>query len=389
MFKIEQRKNRDFDSFETIEEVIVILKEQFATRKLYVKHDVDRREVIIHEYNADNTLMLVLDVDFKPEKNFIIYGLSDKYIEIDLELVEECGPGYLKCKIIKARRAVEGRKDLRFKLEGEAVATNFRISKYTIEVSKFNMPTSIKVVLDQFQSLNAKFSDKFNIDVLSLDTKDPALRSIKNSGKAIFVSDLSNAEAYKAENSNLLDVAQIYGHELDQLVKSNVEKGFKSMIIVPVTYITENESPVPFAYIQAISKSENFTIDKLLELKEMSFQLVDRISDANTLYASVHQEIIDLSKGGAKIKITDEELKKYIQKPRGFVFDIVFKLQAPITIYGEIQTIITDSDGTLYLGVDFAGNSSRKDQMKRFYDILKPMETAYKAKLIKSLKSKQ
>jgi hypothetical protein len=121
----------------------------------------------------------------------------------------------------------------------------------------------------------------------------------------------------------------------------------------------------------------------------MSFKLVDRIRDANTLLVSVHQSIIDISRGGAKLKITDNDLKKYIQKSRGFIFDIVFKLQAPMTIYGHIKTTSTDPEGNLLLGVDFEGNSSRKDEMKRFYDVLKPMEADYKSKLIKSMKNRK
>ena len=73
-------------------------------------------------------------------------------------------------------------------------------------------------------------------------------------------------------------------------------------------------------------------------------------------------------------------------KSKGFIFDLVFKLQAPITIYGEIKSTYSDEEA-LYAGVDFAGNSSRKDEMKRFYATIKPMEAEYKAKLIKSLKT--
>ena len=388
MLKIEQRQNRDFNRFSTVGDVINLLKGQFSTRKLYIKYDVDKHAASINEYNEDNTLMIAVDPEFKPDKELVIYGLSDKYVEIDLEVVEEYGPGYFKCKIKGARRAMEGRKDLRFKLDGEAVATNFKISKHTIDVSRFNIPTSIKVVLDQFQSVNVKFSDKFVINVIAPDTKDLVLKNIRNSGKTLFVPDLSDIDSYKAMDDGFVDVAQLYGHELDQLVARNVKNGYKSMIIAPVIYITEDEKALPFAYIQAISREENFDIDKVLDIKEMSLMLVDRIRDANTLFVSAHQQIIDVGRGGAKIKIDNAELKKYIQKSRGFVFDIVFKLQAPMTIFGEIKTTSTDSDGNIFLGVDFEGNSSRKDEIKRFYDVLKPMEADYKARLIKSMRNK-
>ena len=75
-------------------------------------------------------------------------------------------------------------------------------------------------------------------------------------------------------------------------------------------------------------------------------------------------------------------------KARGFIFDIVFKLQAPITIYGEIKSTYNNGKGAVFVGVDFEGNSSRKDEMKRFYAILEPMEREYKAQLIRSLKGR-
>jgi hypothetical protein len=96
LVKVEQRKLRNFNQFETVDDVIAILKEQFSTRKLYMKYDVEKREVMINEYNPDRTLMVVTDPNYKGVGDIIIYGLSDKYIEIDLEVIETLGPGYYK-----------------------------------------------------------------------------------------------------------------------------------------------------------------------------------------------------------------------------------------------------------------------------------------------------
>ncbi|MFA5519216.1 MAG: DUF1577 domain-containing protein [Spirochaetota bacterium] len=390
MLKTKERSSRDFNSFQTIGDVVQILRDQFNTRKLYIKYDVEKREVLINEYNSDDTLMIVTDPYYKPEGNIIIYGLSDKYIEVDLEILDELGPGYFRCKIISARRATEGRRDLRFQISpDDAVATNFRVSKHTIEINKFSIPTSIKVILDQFQTANNRFSDQFKIDVLSIDTKDVVLKTIKNTGKTLFISDVNVPESYKAFTDDFVDVAKIYGSDLQKLVRRNVEKGFKSVVIVPVIYITEDEKSIPFAYMQAISKNEIMGIDKVIELKGMSFKLVDRIRDANTLLVPVHQDILDISRGGAKMRISNPDLKKYIQKSKGFVFDIVFKLQAPLTIYAQIKTTSVDPEENLILGVDFEGNSSRKDEIKRFYSVLKPMEAEYKSRLIKSIRGRK
>ena len=41
----------------------------------------------------------------------------------------------------------------------------------------------------------------------------------------------------------------------------------------------------------------------------------------------------------------------------------------------------------MYVGVDFAGNSSREDEMKRFYSMIDPMIKNYKTKLMREMKA--
>ncbi len=391
MIQVNQRKNRDFQEFETLEDVINILKSQFTNRKLYIKYAIDKTEVSINEYLPDGALMLVTDPNYKNEGNgIIIYGLSDKYLEIDLDIIEERGPGYYLCKVKSARRAMRGRRDLRFKVApDDVVATNFRISRHTIDVSNFSIPTSIKVVLEQFQSQNSKMSDVVRLDVFKPDDRDRLLLQMKKTGKTLWIANTAEPESYKAMNDDFVDMGELYGEDLTAVMKRYIERGYQSILAVPIIYITESSSTVPFAYIQLISKSRNFTLDDVLELKDHSFKLIDRIRDANTHLIPMHQRVIDISRGGAKLKITDKNLQKYIMRSKGFIFDLVFKLQAPITIFGEVKVSVIDDEGSLLVGVDFGGNSSRKDEMKRYYSILKPLETDYKARLIKSMKDRK
>jgi hypothetical protein len=379
---------RDFESFDSAGSIIDILKNQFTNRKLFLRFAVDKTEISVNEYSSDNTIKVVTDPEYQHNGHFSIYGLSDKYIEIDMDVINEISPGNYKCKIINARRATQGRRDLRFKVEPEQVtATNFKISKSTIDVADFTVPTSIKVLLDQFQTSNSKISDFVKVDILSNKETDPILKAIKKTGKNVFIQNVADPESYRASSEDFIDLHSLYGNELNGLIRQNTSRGYKSIIIVPIIYITDEEKQVSFAYIQLISKSAALGIDKIAELQQHSYKLVDRISDANTNLISINQPIIDISRGGAKIKITDENLKKYILKAKGFIFDLLFKLQAPITIYGEIKSTYTDDKGNFFVGVDFAGNSSRKNEMKRYYSILKPMEADYKARLMKSIKS--
>ncbi len=386
---LQERKKREFASFKTVDDVINILKSQFSNRSLFVKYSFDKIEATINEYLEDKTFMVITDPNYQHEGTLTLFGLSDKYIEIEATVVEDRGPGYYRCKIKSARRASQGRRHLRFKLNpGDAAATNFKVSKHTIDISSFNIPTSIKVVLEQFQSSNSRMSDIVKVDVFGSDD-DPIMVQMRKTGKSFFVADVTKKNDYRPATDDFIDCVEIYGKDLDQVIKKNIERGYKSLITVPIIYITEVESSIPFGYIQLVSKTKNYEIGDVLDLKNHSFKLVDRIRDANTIMLAVHQEIIDISRGGAKLRITDDNLKRYLSRSKGFIFDIVFKLQAPITIYGEIKVSFADDQGNLMLGVDFEGNSSRKDEMKRFFSIIKPMETDYKSRLIKSLKQQK
>lgn len=391
MLQIQQRKSRDFQEFESVEDILNLLRSQFSSRKLYIKYALEKTEANINEYLPDGTVMLVTDPDCRPEGDMItIYGLSDKYIEVDLRILDERGPGYFHCEVVGGRRALRGRRDLRFKVDvDEVVATNFRISRHTIDVAGFNIPTSIKVVLEQFQSQNSKMSDFVKVDVFKPDERDRVLLHIKKTGKTLWIADTSSDESYRALNDDFVDLHDLYGDDLHTVSKRYVEKGYTSILVVPIIYITEEATSVPFAYIQLVSKSKHFSLDDVLMVKDHSFRLIDRIRDANTIMVPVHQRILDISRGGVKLKITDKNLQKYIARAKGFIFDVVFKLQAPITIYGEVKVSYTDEEGNLYVGVDFEGNSSRKDEMKRYYSILKPMEMEYKSRLLKSMKNRK
>ncbi len=391
MIQVNQRKGRDFQEFDTIDDVVDIIKSQFTNRKMFIKYAVDKTEVSINEYLPDGTIMMVTDQNYKYDgDSIIIYGLSDKYIEIDLDVIEERGPGYFHCRVKSARRATSGRRDLRFKVApDDVVATNFRVSKHTIDVSGLNIPTGIKVVLEQFQSKNSKMSDVVRVDVFKPDEKDRLFLHMKKTGKTLWIPSTADLESYSAINDDFVDLAGLYENDIDKVMKRYIERGYKSILAVPIIYITEKSTTIPFAYIQLISKSKNFTIDDVLEVKEHSFKLVDRIRDANTHLIPLHQRVVDISRGGVKLRITDKDLQKYIHRSKGFIFDIVFKLQAPITIFGEVKVSYTDDEGNLFVGVDFEGNSSRKDEMKRYYSILKPMEADYKARLLKSMKNRK
>ncbi|MBN2039993.1 MAG: DUF1577 domain-containing protein [Spirochaetes bacterium] len=373
---------RKFEEIDSVKNIIQILDDNLSRLTLYIKFDIERNIVQISEITDDNGIVIITNPAYTPVNNKLtIYSLLDKYFEIDLQVAEVRGPGFFKCDIIKAKRAISVRKELRLKVKAEQViASNFMVSKHSIDVSNYKIPTSIKVLLDQFHSQNTNLSDVFKVGFF--EQSSGMLERIKKSGKIFFLRDLSNPESFNYSDDDIIDANEIMGKNINEYIKKYIEKGYKSIIIAPINYVTDSGNVFSFAYAQMISKSGLFTFDDISKLKQTLNSLVTRIKDSNTIIINTNQQITDLSKSGAKLYITDENLKKYLVNTKGFVFNIVFKLQAPITVYSEIKNIYRDSEDNLFVGVIFAGHSSRKGEMKRYYSFLDPMIKSYKEKLL-------
>lgn len=389
--KYKERKQRFFSEITNLGQLYTILKTKYNQKSLKIKYDIEGREAHFNEFRDDsNTVMVVTDETYQPgtDNLIIVSGLLEKYFEVDLLVEERKSDGYFRCSIHGGRVATTGRADLRFKVnEGDAVATNFRFSKYSIELNNFTLPTSIKVILDQHESSKRSQADVY--EVCYFDQEDPIGLEIKKTMSTFLIADLNDSMTFSAPMDGFLDPKKVLADRFDQYVIKAREKGYTSVMMVPIIYITESESAIPFAYIRMMSKSKRYGIEDTFAVKEETFKLIDRIREANTVLLSEKQHIVDISRGGVRLRIDNEELKRYLIKSRGFVFDIVFKLQAPITIYGEIRFTGQDEDNNLLLGICFVGNSSRKDQMKHLYEILEPMEIEYKKRLIMQMRHRQ
>jgi hypothetical protein len=381
-----KKTDRKFETIESIDKILELLKQNISNLTLHLKYDIEKTFVQISNILNDNSIEIVTDPNFQPTNNKItVYGLLDKYFEIDMEVAETKGPGFFRCVIKKFKRAVEVRKELRLKVKPEQViATNFIVSKHAIDVSNYKIPTTIKVLLDQFHSENSNLSDIFKVDVFVQD--DIILENIKKTKKIFYLEDMNNPNTGKSAGEDIIDIHELLGDRLSEYIRKYVEKGYKSIIIAPIIYITDAGAQVPFAYVQSVSKSKILTLEDINSIKNLLSKLVNRIKDANTVYVQVNQQIVNLSKSGAKLYITDENLKKYLQTTKGFLFNIVFKLAAPVTIYCEIKNIFSDDEENMFVGVAFAGHSSRKDEIKRYNSFLDPMIKNYKDQLLQARK---
>ncbi len=101
-----KKTDRKFEIIDSYDNILEVLKQNIANLIFHVKYDIEKTVVQISNIINDKSIDIVTDPNFQPEKNIItVYGLLDKYFEIDFEIVETKGPGFFRCAIKKYQKS--------------------------------------------------------------------------------------------------------------------------------------------------------------------------------------------------------------------------------------------------------------------------------------------
>ena len=125
--------------------------------------------------------------------------------------------------------------------------------------------------------------------------------------------------------------------------------------------------------------NKRISLETLGEFKNLRVEIANRIKESNTVKTTDRFQILEVSRHGLKIRITNPFLIESLQKHDRFVFDIFFRMQAPFTVSGLIRWTSKDEDlRRLDLGIELIGKSSLAGERERYY---KNIELAREGKL--------
>jgi len=375
---------RDLELITAPEKIQHLLKNHLAQKSMYVKGSAPPYEVRILETNAHNTI--TVDVGgLRPEMNdeLVLFRILGRYIHLNCVVLGKVGSNHVFNMAVKsASISRKERLSLRVPVnDADVHVSNIRTGKHTIDATLFNIPTSVKVNFSTYEQRMKGMADIVKIDVFS--GRGSIFDEVRKTGKMVLVRNAQKSECYSPENEACVDYAAFLEDGLKKKIEEMHRAKIKSEIIVPITYLSHDETRIPLGYIHLQSKTEEYSMDKALELQQLAFEMVDRIRDSNTVLISEKQEVINYSRGGLKVLIRNEELKNYLVRQNGFTFDLFFKMQAPITLYGLIRSAHITDDKNLILGIQISGNSSREGEMKRFMDNVEIQERKMKELLEK------
>ncbi len=360
---------RELESILASDKIQHLIKNHLLMKSLYVKGSDPPYEVQLLSINEHNIITVDVGV-LKPEMNeeMTLFRILGRYIHLQCCVLSKMeGGSVYTMAVVQASLSKIERSHPRIGVKNNEVhISNVRTSKHTIEATLFNIPTSVKVNFATYEQKLRNMADVVKIDVFS--GRGTVYDEIRKSGKMILVSDTRIPESYRPLNDACLDYAAFLDDGLKKKIEEYHREKIISALIVPITYLSHDESRIPLGYIEIQSKTQNYDLDKALEIQQLAFEMVDRIRDSNTVMIQEKQPVVNLSRGGIKVLIKTEELRNYLVRQSGFTFDLFFKMQAPITLYGLIRSAHTLEDKSLLLGIQISGNSSREGEMKRFMD---------------------
>lgn len=363
-----------------------------SERELEIIYEPEKVRHLIQKYLANQRMFLkgfdppyavkiagasdlnVLSVDFgeyepDTDQNLVLFRILGRYMHLQCTVIGHTGQSSLYTVAVKS--AAIARKDrtaLRLPIgRDDAYITNIRTSKHTIDATLFNIPTSVKVGFATFeQQLRAqRIGDVIKIDVYG--KRGTVLDDVRKTGKPLLVTNTEDPAAYRPPaDSGLLNYAEILDDGLNEQITAYRREKVKSDLIVPINYLTHDMTSIPLGYIRVQSKSGYFDAEKVKELEAMAQTMVERIRDSNTVVIQERQEILNLSRGGLRVTIHHDQLKDYLGRQQGFTFDLIFKMQAPITLHALIRASYFLPNGDMILGLQISGRASRHDQVKRF-----------------------
>ncbi|MCB1199907.1 MAG: DUF1577 domain-containing protein [Leptospiraceae bacterium] len=368
MAGIKERTQRKYQVISDPDKIEHMLKTYMLNRKFFIKGEFEMIPVAFEKIIDKDRAIVYCAIDL--DESVTLYRVFKKYMDAVCIIEDRLPENRYKIHISQLRIAESERKNDRvIAPAGSVVVNNIRAARNVIKASLFNVPTSVKVHLSEYEKRLQGMADEVKVSVF--DKSDDKLELVRKSGKILWVENSQDLMSYMPPDLEaFIDYREYLNTEIGAVMEGYRHRKIISEMIVPVIYVGHDGLSIPLGYIQLVSKSEPIGMDKAMELKALTFEMVDRIRDSNTMMINKRQEITNLSKGGLQIRIVDEELKTFLIHQKGFSFDVIFKLQQPITVFTEIIYTGFNQETDLMIGVRIVGWSSRKGEVERYTEAI-------------------
>ena len=373
MFQIksQERYPREFQYITSQMKVQYLIKNYLLGQTYYLKHDIHQERITINSQKSGQYIKVTTKRKLKD--HVIFYKIFKKYIEINCGIIEVIPPN-IYILDVKSFKIAKGEREYSRKLTTNNAVNinNIRAAKNIINTSLFNIPTSVKVHCEQYKAQIIGMAD--HVEVAVFDHSDPLFELIRKSSKTLYIKDTQDIASYIPENEDdFIDYRSYLSIEMQDKMDEYQRNKIISELIVPILYINHANEPISLGYFRLTSTTKPIEIDIVRGIKILTLEMVDRIRSSNTIQINKKEKVTNISNGGLLLRIDDLDLKHILLHQSGFSFDVIFKLQQPITIFTRIIHTTQMDTGPLFLGVHIYGYSARSNEKKRYQEILRSL----------------
>ncbi|MBP7283575.1 MAG: DUF1577 domain-containing protein [Leptospiraceae bacterium] len=378
------KQSRDIDVVTSLEQKNHILSKYLLDKELNLRMDPFDQKVTLKKILEGGDKILVYlppETDVFFPNNIQLFKILANYIHLDCDFIRQVDPTLVLLRVNKLEIAKRNRENERIPLEtGIAFATNIISSKILIEANMFNIPNLVRVNFEDYNNrLSEKTNDRIRIDIFRSDLHS-RFDVVKKSQKYLWISDTQNRNSYHSSSPEQVDYKEEVDDEISIMMKKYKEEKVLSEIILPILYTNHFEEVISLGYIQIQSKDKILSKETLEEYKKIRTEIASRIKESNIVKTTERFPILEASRHGLKMRVTNPLLIETLQKHDRFVFDIYFKMQAPFTVTGEIRWMSKHEDSQkLDLGILLMGKSALPGERERYY---KNLDLAREGKLV-------
>jgi hypothetical protein len=378
------KKARDIDVVTSTEQKNHILSKYLLDKELLLRMDpFDQKVTLKKILNGGERILVYLppeSSDFFFPSNVQLFKILANYIHLDCDFIHYVDPTLVLLQVNKLEIAKKNRENERIPLEpGVAFATNIISTKILLQADMFNIPNLVRVNFEDYENrLSQTTEDKIRVDVFRSDL-DIRYDVVKKTQRFLWIADTQNPSSYNSFFPDQINYKEDVDDDISTAMQKYKEKKILSELIVPILYSNHFDEKICIGYISIQSKEKRISLETIGEYKNIRVDIADRIREANTVKTTDRFQILEVSRHGLKMRVTNPFLIESLQKHDQFVFDIYFKMQAPFTVSGLIRWTSRDEENKrMDLGIELIGKSSLAGERERYY---KNIELARAGKL--------
>ena len=362
------RKKRETQLIHEPEKRILILSKYLNKQELLIK-ELPGKTVRLKEFSRDGKRIIIEAdkyISLNPGEVLSLSKILARYVQLDCKVVKLRPHHHFELEIEELHIAKRERIDKRIIPPREHVwVTNIRTSRVSLETSLHTIPTYVKINFSDYESkLRHKF-DYIEVDVFH-PGQDERFLIVRKICKTLYIENTQKEESYHAVDDDFVDYSEELLGDVNKAMFEYKKNKIISEVIMPVIYLNPSNEASPIGYVHIQSKTKPIPYDLLMEAKALTFEMIDRIRESNTLTNTKRFPILDMSAGGVRILISDKDLIEQLPHQLGFSFDIYYKLQSPMTMYGLIRYVSKDKKGNLILGISISGSSNTSADRERY-----------------------